>query len=118
MVHGSLRRPAARGGASHAFQEQVRGGTCDTILLLCIPVVSAVADLPYGCSRTARGARDWAITDHAGASFPRVRIAKETKRPKIDSRVLLLSMSSLRSPAALDLGSSRLFSGLIRLILL
>ena len=45
MVHSSLRRPAARGGASHAFQEQVRGGTCDTILLLCIPVVSAVKGL-------------------------------------------------------------------------
>ena len=37
---------------------------------------------------------------------------------QIDSRVLLLSMSSLRSPAALDLGSSRLLSSLIRLILL
>ena len=45
VVHGSLRRPAARGGASHAFQEQVRGGTCDTTLLLCIPVVSAVKGL-------------------------------------------------------------------------
>ena len=45
VVHSSLRRPAARGGASHAFQEQVRGGTCDTILLLCILVVSAVKGL-------------------------------------------------------------------------
>ena len=57
MVHGSPRRPAARGGASHAFQEQVRGGTCDTTLLLCIPVVSAVEGLAQGCSRAARGAR-------------------------------------------------------------
>ena len=62
MVHGSLRRPAARGGASHAFQEQVRGGTCDTMLLLCIPVVSAVKVLAPGCSRAARGSRAWETT--------------------------------------------------------
>ena len=64
MAHGSLRRPAARGSASHAFQEQqVRGGTCDTILLLCVPVVSAVEGLAEGCSRAARGARAWVTTD-------------------------------------------------------
>ena len=33
---------------------------------------------------------------------------------QLDSRDLLFSMSSLRSPAAVDLGSSRVFSSLIR----
>ena len=61
-VHGSPHRPALRGGASRAFQEQVRGGTCGATLLLCIPVVGAVEGLAQGCSRAARGARAWETT--------------------------------------------------------